>query len=76
MPWTGPSFAAKHNHNLSGPQADKAAKIATAMVEKGVDEGVAIATANKRATIRGKAKAMHRRGLISDREHEKLLARS
>lgn len=49
MPWTGPSFAAKHNHKLKGKPAAKAAQIATAMVERGVDEGEAIATANKRA---------------------------
>jgi uncharacterized protein YdaT len=49
MPWTGKSFAAKHNHGLKGKAATKAAQIATAMVKRGVDEGVAIATANKRA---------------------------
>ena len=49
MPWTGPEFAAKHNHKLKGVAANKAARIATAMVERGVPEGEAIATANKRA---------------------------
>lgn len=49
MPWTGKSFAAKHNHSLKGKSAAKAASIATAMVERGVPEGEAIATANKRA---------------------------
>lgn len=49
MPWTGKQFASKHNHKLSGPQANKAAKQATAMVKAGVPEGEAIATANKRA---------------------------
>lgn len=49
MPWTGKSFAAKHNHSLKGKAASKAAKIATAMVNRGVPEGEAIATANKRA---------------------------
>ena len=50
MPWpTGKSFAAKHNHKLKGAAATKAAKIATAMVNRGVPEGEAIATANARA---------------------------
>lgn len=49
MPWTGKSFAAKHNHKLKGAAATKAAKVATAMVERGVPEGEAIATANARA---------------------------
>ena len=49
MPWTGKSFAAKHNHSLHGASADKAAAIASAMVRRGVPEGEAIATANKRA---------------------------
>lgn len=49
MPWSGKSFKAKHNHGLSPKQAKAAAKQATAMVKSGVDEGVAIATANKHA---------------------------
>lgn len=49
MPWSGKQFATKHNRKLSGASANKAAKIATAMVERGVPEGEAIATANKRA---------------------------
>lgn len=49
MPWSGKSFKAKHNHSLTKGQANKAAKQATAMVKAGVDEGVAIATANKHA---------------------------
>lgn len=47
MPWTGASFAEKHNHKLKGAAADKAAAQATAMVKAGVPEGIAIATANK-----------------------------
>lgn len=48
MPWpTGKDFASKHNQKLSGAAADKAAEMATAMVNAGVPEGVAIATANK-----------------------------
>jgi uncharacterized protein YdaT len=49
VPWTARSFAARHNHKLKGEAAAKAARIATAMVERGVPEGEAIATANKRA---------------------------
>ena len=49
MPWTGKSFKAKHNHSLSSKQANKAARQATAMVNAGVPEGEAIATANKHA---------------------------
>lgn len=59
MPWpTGKSFASKHNHKLKGTAADKAARIATAMVSRGVPEGEAIATANARAEGKG-------RGLIN-----------
>lgn len=58
MPWTAKSFAAKHNHKLSGAPAAKAARIATGMVNAGVPEGEAIATANARAegrpSMRGK----------------------
>jgi uncharacterized protein YdaT len=49
MPWTASSFRSKHNKNLTGKQAAKAAKQATAMVKAGVDEGIAIAVANKHA---------------------------
>jgi uncharacterized protein YdaT len=48
MPWTGKQFAARHNRKLKGAAASKAAKQATAMVNAGVPEGIAIATANKR----------------------------
>jgi uncharacterized protein YdaT len=48
MPWpTGQGFASKHNKKLKGEAATKAAHVATAMVNKGVPEGIAIATANK-----------------------------
>lgn len=50
MPWTGAEFASRHNHKLKGAKAEKAAKMASAMLEAGVPEGEAIATANKRAT--------------------------
>lgn len=46
MPWTAQSFK-KHNKKLHGSALSKAAEQATAMVEKGVPEGIAIATANK-----------------------------
>jgi uncharacterized protein YdaT len=49
IPWTGPSFAKKHNRKLSKSAAKKGASIATAMVKRGVPEGEAIATANARA---------------------------
>ncbi len=49
MPWTGKSFAAKHNHKLKGGAATKAAEQANAMLRAGVPEGIAIATANKHA---------------------------
>lgn len=52
MPWTGSSFAQKHNHALKGKAAAKAAAQATAMVKAGVPEGEAIATANKTAKRR------------------------
>ena len=65
MPWTGSSFAEKHNHSLNKSEAKGAAKQATAMVNAGVDEGIAIATANKRVNRLRKA------GKISEREHEK-----
>lgn len=47
MPWTAGTFK-KHNEKLSGEAAQKAAEIANAMLKKGADEGVAIATANKK----------------------------
>lgn len=49
MPWTGKTFAKKHNHALKGEAAEKAAAQATAMVKAGAPEGEAIATANKHA---------------------------
>jgi uncharacterized protein YdaT len=47
MPWTSREFASKHNKKLKGEAAKTAAAQATAMVKKGVPEGIAIATANK-----------------------------
>jgi len=47
LPWTAPSFRAKHNRKLKGLAAKKAAEQASAMVKAGVAENIAIATANK-----------------------------
>ncbi len=66
MPWTGKTFAEKHNHKLKGKKAEKAAEQATAMVNSGVPEGEAIATANKNA---GKKKS--RADKISSMYHKK-----
>lgn len=49
MPWSGKSFADRHNHKLKGKAADAAAAQANAMLKAGVPEGEAIATANKHA---------------------------
>lgn len=46
MPWTGPDFAKRHNKKLTGAAANKAARMATGMVNKGMDEGKAIRIAN------------------------------
>lgn len=65
MPWTGQSFAEKHNHSLNKGEAKKAAKQATAIVENGGDEGMAIAVANRQIN------KLRKSGKISDRMHEK-----
>lgn len=65
MPWTGKTFAEKHNHKLKGRAAEKAAAQASAMVREGVPEGEAIATANKNANKRtrsDKIKSMYHSG--------------
>ncbi len=54
MPWTGKSFASRHNHKLKGKAASRAASQANAMLRRGVPEGEAIATANKRAKKLGR----------------------
>jgi len=75
MPWTAKSFASKHNKKLSGHAAASAAKQASAMVREGVDEGIAIATANKRANKMNRKPAAYSRsrfmGKISSRSAEK-----
>ncbi len=59
MPWkSGKEFAEKHNKSLRGEAADKAAKQASAMIKQGVDEGIAIATANKHAK-KGRGSILH-----------------
>ena len=60
MPWkSGAQYAAKHDKKLKGSAATKAAEVATAMIKDGVDEGEAIATANKLG-----GKLMRKRGSI------------
>jgi len=49
MPWTGKQFAERHNKSLGPESAARAARIANAMLDRGVPEGEAIATANKNA---------------------------
>lgn len=49
MPWDAQSFKKKHNHNLTGKQAGKAADQANAILKKTGDEGMAIAVANRDA---------------------------
>jgi uncharacterized protein YdaT len=55
MPWTAASFKSKHNKSLTSSEAKSAAAQANAMLKRGVPEGEAIATANKRF-MHGKAK--------------------
>lgn len=60
MPWSGKSFASRHNHKLHGKTADNAAAQANALLRSGVPEGEAIAIANKHAGKRSKhGKARH-----------------
>jgi uncharacterized protein YdaT len=70
MPWTGKTFAAKHNHSLGGHAASKAASIASAIVRGGGDEGMAIATANKHAN------KLRARGVVSNRAHARMKGNS
>lgn len=42
MPWTAKSFKKKHWNDATPAQAAAAAKRATAMVKRGIDEGNAI----------------------------------
>lgn len=61
MPWTPKSFASKHNKTLSGAGAAKAASMANAILKRSGDDGLAIATANK------KVGQMRKAGKISDK---------
>jgi uncharacterized protein YdaT len=65
MPWSGKTFASRHNKKLSGAGAARAAEQANAILRSGASEGVAIATANKRANM------LRKRGAISGRAAEK-----
>ncbi|MDE2106901.1 MAG: hypothetical protein KGL39_57330 [Patescibacteria group bacterium] len=51
MPWDAASFRSKHNRRLTSGGAQKAAKIANAILKRTGDERLAIATANAR--VRG-----------------------
>lgn len=62
MPWTGSSFRSRHNHDLSPEQAKKAAAMANALLKKGMDEGEAIAIANKHAKGKRKSSADRQAG--------------
>ena len=66
MPWTGAEFASRHNKKLKGGAAKAAARQANAMLKSGVPEGLAIATANKRAG-KLRAKAEKNRGSRGER---------
>jgi uncharacterized protein YdaT len=63
VPFNGPTFASRHNHAMVGKPAvsSKAARMANAMIKGGTDEGIAIATANKRApeAVRKDARAQN-----------------
>ena len=49
MPWTPTQFRTRHAKHLTQSQAKKASAMANAMLKGGASEGVAIATAIKRA---------------------------
>lgn len=68
MPWPGTTFK-KHNHSLSDSEARSAGKQATAMLNAGVPEGEAIATANARIN------KLRKRGTISPKQHAKLASK-
>jgi uncharacterized protein YdaT len=72
MPWTGSSFASKHNHSLSKTGGAKASSIANAILKSGGDEGVAIATANKYANKH--AGKLKKRGVISPKAADRRLS--
>jgi uncharacterized protein YdaT len=47
MPFSAESYRKRHNKALTDAGASKGAEMANAMIREGVDEGTAIATANK-----------------------------
>lgn len=61
MPWSGRSFAERHNHRLGGKRAAKAAAQANAILKKTGDEGLAIAVANKNAQRKSNSDKMRDR---------------
>jgi hypothetical protein len=61
MPWSGSQFRTRFNKKLTAPQANAAARQATAMVKAGVPDETAIRVANSRI------KRLRRRGAISDK---------
>jgi len=66
MPWDWKSFKGKHNHSLNKGEAKSAARQATAMVNAGVDDGIAIAVANKRIN------KLRKKGMISDHARSRM----
>lgn len=60
MPWSGKSFAKKHNKKLAPIPAEHAAAQANAMLRAGVPEGMAIATANKHGNVMNRQMADRR----------------
>jgi uncharacterized protein YdaT len=63
MPWSGKSFASRHNKALKDAAATAAAKQANAVLASGVPEGEAIAIANKEAAKKRKPLSLrYRRG--------------
>jgi uncharacterized protein YdaT len=69
MPWSGATFASRHNHSLNKAGAAKASSMANAMLRSGTPEGVAIATANKYANRH--AAKLKKRAIISPRVAER-----
>lgn len=57
MPWTGKSFAEKHNKKLKGAAADRAAAIANALLRDGKKDGDAVRIANSQAKKFKKSRA-------------------
>jgi uncharacterized protein YdaT len=54
MPWTGKEFASKHNKKLSGERANKAARMANAILRETGDDGKAIRIVNSKFSGGGK----------------------